>query len=135
MTHHLPVRVYVEDTDLGGIVYYANYLKYIERGRSAWLRDAGVDQVALLAQENTGFVVRRIEADYLAPARLDDLLDVRSAVEGAPGNSRVTLRQRVLRDGTVLFDAVVVLVAVRLRGDGAGRPVRLPEAARAVFRA
>lgn len=129
MPHHFPIRVYYEDTDLGQVVYYANYLKFIERARTEMLRAAGIDQPALLAAHNLAFVVRRVEADYLRPARFDDLLDVVTAVDEAAG-SRITLTQRVERDGEVLFAAAVVLVCVDL---GAMRPVRLPEAVRAAL--
>ena len=67
MPHSLSLRVYYEDTDLAGIVYYANYLKFIERGRSEWVRTLGVDQAALRATQGIVFAVRRVEADYLAP--------------------------------------------------------------------
>ena len=73
MTHKLSIRVYYEDTDMAGIVYYANYLRYIERGRSEWVRDNGMDQNAMKA-EGVVFAVRRVEADYLMPAKLDDEL-------------------------------------------------------------
>ncbi len=133
MSHVHRIRVYYEDTDLGGIVYYANYLRFIERARSEMLRAGDVDQAALLRDTGIGFVVRRVEADYLAPARYDDLLDVETATDRAPGRSSVVLRQTVRRDGAVLFAALVTLVAVRLSGDAPGRPVRLPEAVLAVF--
>ena len=68
MTHRFPIRVYYEDTDMAGIVYYANYLKFIERARSEWVRELGIDQVQMKA-EGVVFAVRRVEADYLAPAR------------------------------------------------------------------
>ena len=68
MTHEFTLRVYYEDTDLAGIVYYANYLKFIERGRSEWVRTLGVDQGALRAEAGIVFAVRRVEADYLRPA-------------------------------------------------------------------
>ena len=74
MSHSMILRVYYEDTDLAGIVYYANYLKFIERGRSEWLRALGIDQAALKRQAGLVFAVRRIEADYLRPARFDDLV-------------------------------------------------------------
>jgi len=120
MTHRWPIRVYYEDTDLAGIVYYANYLRFIERARSEWLRALRVDQTALKAV-GTVFAVRRIEADYLSPARFDDLLEVETAVE-ARTPARLILRQTVRRDGQALFDARVTIVAV-----GAdGRPQRLP---------
>lgn len=126
MTHRFRLRVYYEDTDFGGIVYYANYLKFIERARSEWVRELGLDQRAMKAEAGTVFAVRRIAAEYLSPARFDDLLDVETEVLSARP-ARMTLRQRVLRDGAVLFDAEVELVAI----GPSGRPVRLPEALRA----
>ncbi|PYE83873.1 tol-pal system-associated acyl-CoA thioesterase [Pseudoroseicyclus aestuarii] len=123
MTHRFTLRVYYEDTDLAGIVYYANYLKFIERARSEWVRGLGIDQLRLKEEAGLTFAVRRVEADYIAPARFDDLLEVETTVEEA-GRARLTLRQRVLRDGVPLFEARVVLVAL---GAG-GRPVRLPQA-------
>lgn len=125
MTHTHSLRVYYEDTDLAGIVYYANYLRFIERARTEWVRTLGIDQVAL-RDAGMVFVVRRVEADYLSPARFDDVLEVRTEVaEGR--QAQVTLRQKILRGETTLFDARVTLVAV-----GAdGRPRRLPEALRA----
>ncbi len=120
--HSLAVRVYYEDTDLAGIVYYANYLKFIERGRSEWLRDLGIDQAAM--KENSGhvFAVRRIEADYLRPARFDDLLSVETALVQATA-ARIVLDQTVRRDDAALFAARVTLACL----DGSGRPVRLPK--------
>ena len=129
MTHRFPVRVYYEDTDLGQIVYYANYLKFIERGRSEWLRAAGVDQQRLLADAHLAFVVRRVEADYLSPARFDDQLEVVTALEQAAG-PRLTVAQAVERDGRTLFQAGVTVVCVDLR---TLRPHRLPEAVRAAL--
>jgi len=121
MTHRFPVRVYYEDTDLAGIVYYANYLKFIERARSEWVRDLGVDQVRLKAGRGVVFAVRRVEADYLSPARFDDLLEVETRLAQVTP-ARLTLDQRVLRGDAVLFSARVTLVAL---GE-TGRPVRLP---------
>ena len=116
----MKVRVHYEDVDMGGIVYYANYLAYIERARSEWVAALGIDQLALRG-EGTVFAVRRIEADYAAPARFGDLLDVTcEPVSATP--ARATVRQEVLRDGTVLFAATVTLVAMGLDG----RPRRLP---------
>jgi acyl-CoA thioester hydrolase len=121
MTHVLDLRVYYEDVDLAGIVYYANYLRFIERARTEWIRDMGIAQGALKAETGVVFVVRRLEADYLAPARYDDLLQVRTEV-AERRNSSLTLSQDVWRDDTRVFAARVVVVAV---GAG-GRPVRLP---------
>ncbi|MEN8895309.1 MAG: tol-pal system-associated acyl-CoA thioesterase [Yoonia sp.] len=120
MIHELPVRVYYEDTDFGGIVYYANYLKFIERGRSEWVREIGIDQIALKA-EGTVFAVRRVEADYLAPAKFDDQLIVRTEVIKVGGAS-VTFLQKVIRDDMILFEATVVVVSMGAND----RPVRLP---------
>ena len=121
MSHRFPIRVYYEDTDLAGIVYYANYLKFTERARSEWLRDLGVDQLAMKRDAGVVFVVRRIEADYLAPAQFDDLLQVESRLHEI-GQARITMCQKVLREGRVLFSSVVTLVCMSARG----RPVRLP---------
>lgn len=121
MTHRLPVHVYYEDTDLAGIVYYANYLKYIERGRTEWVRALGIDQTRLRAEAGIVFAVRRVEADYLSPARFDDALEVTTKLEKTSG-ARVVLIQEVQRDGTVLFAARVTLVALT----DTGRPARLP---------
>lgn len=126
--HRFPVRVYYEDTDLAGIVYYANYLRFIERARTEWARALGVDQVALKADAGIVLAVRRVEADYLSPARFDDVLEVRTALQSVTG-ARIVLGQSVWRGGALLFDAVVTLVA--LQEDG--RPARLPPALRAAL--
>lgn len=118
--HRLTVRVYYEDTDLAGVVYYANYLRFIERGRSEALRELGIDQTAL-KEAGTVFVVRRLTADYLSPARYDDLLEVATATTAVRGAS-VTMDQEVLRDGQVLFRAQVQVACM----DIDGRPQRLP---------
>lgn len=123
MTHRLSLRVYYEDTDLAGIVYYANYLKFIERGRSEWLRELGVDQVALKQRDGLVFAVRRIGADYLRPARFDDLLEVTTRLAEARA-ARISLVQEVRRGDEVLFTATVTIACL----DAQGRPVRLPPA-------
>lgn len=119
--HRFPVRVYYEDTDLAGIVYYANYLRFIERARTEWVRGLGIDQSRLKAEEGIVFAVRRVEADYLMPAHFDDELTVETTLETLSG-ARIELTQDVTRDGTRLFASRVTLVA--LRADG--RPARLP---------
>ncbi|MBL3571210.1 tol-pal system-associated acyl-CoA thioesterase [Rhodovulum sulfidophilum] len=121
MTHRFAVRVYYEDTDLAGIVYYANYLKFIERGRSEWVRGIGLDQVRLKAETGIVFAVRRVEADYLSPARFDDLLTVETDLVRATA-ARLVLDQAVLRGDTRLFEARVTLAALGPEG----RPARLP---------
>lgn len=125
MTHRFPIRVYYEDTDLAGIVYYANYMKFIERGRSEWVRELGVDQAAMKRDDGVVFAVRRVEADYHSPAKYDDELVVTTAVDAMTG-ARLVVRQTVERDGTVLFAALVTLVVI---GEN-GAPARLPAAFR-----
>ena len=120
MTHRLDIRVYYEDTDMAGIVYYANYLRYIERARSDWVREMGIDQLAMKA-EGVVFAVRRVEADYIQPARFDDLLQVQTdLVSLSP--ARMVMRQEVRRDGSVLFQADVTIVCI----NASGKPCRLP---------
>jgi acyl-CoA thioester hydrolase len=121
MVHLLPVRVYYEDTDMGGIVYYANYLRYIERARSDWVRSLGVDQNAMREQDGVVFVVRRVEADYLKPAKFDDELQVRTVVKAVTG-ARLIMSQEIIRGDDLLFQAEVTVVCV---GEG-GVPARLP---------
>ncbi|MFO1174241.1 MAG: tol-pal system-associated acyl-CoA thioesterase [Paracoccaceae bacterium] len=121
MTHEFALRVYYEDTDLAGIVYYANYLKFIERARSEWVRSLGIDQVRLRRDHGIVFAVRRLEADYLRPARFDDDLTVLTRPAGATG-ARIQLEQEVLRAGERLFAAQVTLVCLT---DG-GQPARVP---------
>ncbi|MEM9350564.1 MAG: YbgC/FadM family acyl-CoA thioesterase [Pseudomonadota bacterium] len=110
MTHTFSVTVFYEDTDMGGIVYHANYFKFIERARSTWVAELGVDQLALKAA-GTVFVVRRIESDFLAPAVLGDQLEVQSSVAAATG-VRWVLRQEVFRGTQKLFEALVTVVAI-----------------------
>jgi acyl-CoA thioester hydrolase len=119
--HRFALRVYYEDTDLAGIVYYANYLKFIERARSEWVRGLGIDQTRLREDQGLVFAVRRVEADYLKPAQFDDLLTVETAERQRTG-VRLILDQIVSRGAEVLFTARVTLVCL----DRAGKPVRLP---------
>jgi acyl-CoA thioester hydrolase len=126
MTHLFPIRVYYEDTDLAGIVYYANYLRFIERARTEWVRALGIDQGRLRAERGIVFAVRRIEADYLRPARFDDELTVATRPGVATG-ARIGLRQEVLRAGAVLFAASVTLVCLT----GQGTVARIPADIRA----
>jgi acyl-CoA thioester hydrolase len=119
--HVFALRVYYEDTDLAGIVYYANYLKFIERARTEWVRSHGVDQAALKADHGIVFSVRHIEADYIAPARFDDTLEVITKPKTSTG-ARLVLLQDVCKDGKVLFQSSVTLVALA----HTGWPVRLP---------
>lgn len=122
MIYSLPIRVYYEDTDMAGIVYYANYLRYIERGRSEWVREVGLDQNRMKDVDGIVFAVRRVEADYLAPARLDDELVVETWVESLKP-VRMVMGQEVKRGEEVLFRAMVTVICMTLEG----RPVRLPK--------
>ena len=122
MAHQFDLRVYYEDTDFGGIVYYANYLKFIERARSEWVRELGIDQIALKDQQKIVFAVRRVEADYLAPARFEDEITVFTRVLSS-SPARLKLNQIVRRGEVKLFEAIVTLVAL----GPSEAPVRLPE--------
>lgn len=128
MEHSFDLRVYYEDTDLAGIVYYANYLKFIERARSEWVRDLGVDQVQIKSQTGAAFAVRHLEADYLRPAHFDDILKVRTKVI-ANGGARLVLSQDVWRGAARLFAAKVTLVFIGPNGQA----LRLPNALRAAL--
>ncbi|QIE55307.1 tol-pal system-associated acyl-CoA thioesterase [Pikeienuella piscinae] len=129
MTHEAEFRIHYEDTDMAGVVYYANYLKFIERARSDALREAGVDQRAM-RESGLVFVVTRVEADYLSPARYDDVIRVETTLKELRGAS-ATLRQAVFREKTPLFRSVVRFACMGLEG----RPLRMPAAARAALEA
>jgi len=121
MGHVFALRVYYEDTDLAGIVYYANYLKFIERARTEWVRGLGVDQGQLRADTGIVFAVRRIEADFLRPAKFDDEVEVRTVQVAATG-ARIVLQQDIFRGGERLFAAQVTLACLK----DSGQPARLP---------
>jgi acyl-CoA thioester hydrolase len=121
---HWTLRVYYEDTDAGGVVYYANYLKFLERARTEWLRQVGLDQQQLARDNNTAFAVRHVEIDYLKPARLDDELVVRSHVH-SQGRASITFSQQIDRaDGLLLCSAMVKVVCLQLDDF---KPKPLPE--------
>lgn len=126
MEHCLPVRVYYEDTDAAGIVYHANYLRFAERARGEILRLAGVDQRQLAERHDLAFAVRRAGLDYRWPARLDDLLEVRSRLVRL-GAASVEVEQRIVRDRQTLVTIMVKVACVAL---SSGRPKRLPGAVR-----
>ncbi|QRG07388.1 tol-pal system-associated acyl-CoA thioesterase [Xanthobacter dioxanivorans] len=127
--HALNVRVYYEDTDFSGIVYHANYLRFMERGRSDYMRLLGVVQGELFAQaaeEAPGFhfVVRSMQIDFRKPARIDDVLEIVTLSKEVAGAS-ITLLQQVKRDGEVLVSAIVRVAFV-----SEGRAKRIPDALR-----
>lgn len=119
-----PVRVYYEDTDFGGVVYYANYLRYFERARTEWLRSLGIDHKRLAADAGLQFVVRRAEVDFLRGARLDDELSVTVEVMEKK-RTYLRLRQRALRGAEPMAEAMVQAACVRR---DTLKPAPLPEA-------
>jgi acyl-CoA thioester hydrolase len=127
-THRLPVRVYYEDTDAGGIVYHTAYLRFAERGRTEYLRETGFDHRNLRQETGGGFVVRHMEIDYRSAARLDDELTVSTRVTEATGAS-ARMEQQVMRGSDTL---VTLAVQLAFLGDD-GRPKRLPGAVRQAF--
>jgi len=121
MKHRFECRVYYEDTDFAGIVYYANYLKFIERGRSELVRELGIDQKAMKRDTGTVFAVRRVEADYLKPARYDDMLTIETRVSKVSG-AQFVMPQEVTCDGVALFSGIVTVVCLA----PTGKPTRIP---------
>jgi acyl-CoA thioester hydrolase len=118
--HRLPIRVYYEDTDFTGLVYHAGYARWFERGRSEFLRCAGIEHTALMA-EDAAVVVTRLCIDYRKPARIDDALVVVTTYERFAG-PRVSIRQRIERNGELLVSAEVDCATITL----SGRPRRPP---------
>ena len=119
--HELGVRVYYEDVDLAGIVYYANYLKFIERGRTELIRELGIDQKLLRENNGLVFVVRSLEAEYLKPAKFDDFLMVSTEINSISG-ARIQMEQKLFRQNNCLFHARVTLTLV----NNSGVPRRMP---------
>lgn len=109
-SYRLPLRVYMEDTDAGGIVYYVNYLKFMERARSEWLRQQGLNQQTLL-DEGTQLVVYRLACHYAKPACLDDALEISADVTNV-GRCRMTFEQQVWRAGELLCSATVEIACL-----------------------
>ena len=121
--HHMSIRVYYEDTDSGGIVYYANYLKYAERARTELLRSLGIESGQMMHEFGIGLAVRRCHAEYLKPAVLDDEVIVETTLQKVGGAS-IALRQIVTRDGDNLVQMEVKLGCINFKN---GRPVALPK--------
>jgi acyl-CoA thioester hydrolase len=107
----LDIRVYYEDTDAGGVVFYANYLKFFERGRTEWLRRLGVNQTQLAASEKLIFVVKNVEIQYRKPARLDDLLTIQSNITRL-GRASIHFKQAALRAGELLCESDIQVCCV-----------------------
>ena len=122
----LPVRVYFQDTDAGGVVYHASYVNFMERARTEWLRTHGYSNAGLMKEFGVVFVVRSLKLDYFKPALLDDLLEVTAQIKEI-GRSRLNLLQSVRRGDELLTEAEVHLVCVSLEGF---KPVSVPEVLR-----
>ncbi|MBG7601418.1 MAG: tol-pal system-associated acyl-CoA thioesterase [Gammaproteobacteria bacterium] len=118
------VRVYYEDTDAGGVVYYANYLAYMERARSEWLRTLGFDNQMLAQQQGVVFAVRRASVDYFLPARLDELLDV-SLILKKRGRASLLFEQQVCRGDVLLCQGEILLACVDA---SSFKPTAIPQA-------
>jgi acyl-CoA thioester hydrolase len=127
--HVLPLRVYYEDTDFSGLVYHASYLRFLERGRTEFIRAIGIDQRAMHRASGAAFVVRAMAIEFLRPAGMDDVVHVETSAGEARGPI-LRLGQRILRGTEILTSAEVTVVCVR-----EGRPLRLPEAVRAAIAA
>jgi len=122
-----PVRVYFEDTDVGGVVYYANYLRFLERARSEWLRSMGFNQGTMMQDTGLGFAVRSVAAEYLRPARLDDELRVTCGIKML-GRAQIVFEQSIERGGETLLTATVRLACMDLaRGKAAAVPTDIYE--------
>lgn len=126
MTADWSVRVYYEDTDAGGVVYHASYLRYLERARTEWLRSLGYSQARLKQEESLVFTVVGMTLDFLKPARLDDLLSVRSQAS-LSGGASVHFEQQILRDSDRILAATVRVACLDA---SSFRPRRLPAALR-----
>ena len=123
MKHHsMNIRVYYEDTDLGGVVYYANYLRFIERARSEWIRGLGIDQIKMRDEDKVIFVVTKIKADYLSPARFDDILRIDTKIK-VVSPVRAYFYQNIFHEEKVIFKAEVCVTCT----SNSGKVLRLPE--------
>ena len=120
-----PLRVYWEDTDAGGVVFYANYLKFFERARTEWLRSLGVGQQALREATGAIFIVAETRLRYLAPARLDDSLEITVALQQR-GHASLHFHQQAWRGDTLLCEGDIRVGCVSCAGDGTFRPRRIP---------
>ena len=125
--HQLAVRVYYEDTDFSGRVYHASYIRFMERGRTEWLRTLGYEHGALAGEQRVVFAVRRLEIDYFAPAAIDDLLRIETRVAAVRG-AAIEFAQIVARGDKTLAAATILVAALR-----DGRPMRIPPALRALL--
>lgn len=127
--HELPVRVYYEDTDAGGIVYHASYIRFAERGRTEMLRTAGFEHAQLFREQGIAFAVVALNINYRAPAKLDDLLVVKTSISRLGGAS-MDMQQDIYRGDLLICEIKVTLVCI----DNALKAVRLPQVVRDLFK-
>lgn len=127
--HTLPVRVYYEDTDAAGIVYHTSYLRFAERGRTEMLRDAGFAHAEIFKETGTAFAVMSLDIKFRRPAKLDDLLIVKTRIREMRG-ATMTMEQDIYRDDRLLTQIIVHLACI----DRQGKAARLPEQVRALFK-
>jgi tol-pal system-associated acyl-CoA thioesterase len=120
MSHTMQLRVYYEDTDCGNVVYYANYLRYMERSRTELMRSRGV-HLGRLQENGVWFIVAEAHVRYIAPARYDDLLEICSKV-GSLGGASIEIETAILRGGELLVSGTVKMACT----DSSGRPMRIP---------
>lgn len=122
ITHDFPVRIYYDDTDAGGVVYYANYLKFAERARTEYMRSLGFENSKIRHDFGIIIVVKSVEADYLSPARLDDFLTIQTRLLSVKNTSFV-MEQKAIKNETCIFNMTIVLVCV----NEDGRPSKIPD--------
>jgi acyl-CoA thioester hydrolase len=128
IVHDFPVRIYYDDTDAGGVVYYANYLKFAERARTEYMRSLGFENSKIRQDFGIIIVVKSVEADYLSPARLDDFLTIQTRLISVKNTSFV-MEQKATRNDVCIFSMKIVLVCV----NEDGRPSKIPEAVKTAF--
>lgn len=127
--HKINFRIYYEDTDTAGVVYYANYLKFAERARTEALREAGINQQALMDESGLGFMVSKVTVEYKQPAALDDVVQVRTSMQKM-GKVRIGLLQEIWRDDVLLTSLVVEVAMV----NAARKPTKMDETVRDALR-
>ena len=120
--HHWPIRIYYEDTDSGGVVYHSNYLKFMERARTEWLRDFEIDQKALKDNLNLMFVVHEIDIKFARPAVFNDEIEVQTKLEKL-GSVKIELEQKIFRSSELLIESRVVVASVNSMSM---KPMRIP---------
>ena len=122
LVHHWPIRIYYEDTDSGGVVYHSNYLKFLERARTEWLRDFEIDQKALKDNLNLIFVVHEIDIKFTRPAVFNDEIEVQTKLEKL-GSVKIELEQKIFRSSELLIESRVVVASVN---SISMKPMRIP---------